>query len=47
MLYCDYCNRIVDDRCDLCKYKEEAHEADPADYIGGDDNELERTEEND
>lgn len=30
-LFCDYCNRIVDERCDLCKYKEESHEVDPED----------------
>lgn len=26
MLFCDYCKRKVDERCDLCIYKKEAKE---------------------
>lgn len=25
-LFCDYCRRVCDDRCELCKYKAEAIE---------------------
>ena len=26
MLWCKYCNREIDERCNLCKYKDEAEE---------------------
>lgn len=26
MLFCDYCKRQVDERCDICIYKKEAKE---------------------
>ena len=26
MLWCKYCNREIDERCNLCKYKDEAVE---------------------
>lgn len=23
-LFCNYCNRVCDERCDLCRYRDEA-----------------------
>lgn len=47
MKWCDYCNRLIDERCTLCKYAEEAHDVDPNDFIVGDEDGLERTETKD
>lgn len=39
-LFCDYCNRVCDDRCDLCRYRDEATPIEPLDE---EDNEDEKT----
>lgn len=42
-LFCDYCNRVCDDRCELCKYKDEATPIEPG-WVG--DKPLNREEVN-
>lgn len=39
-LFCDYCNRACDERCDLCRYRDEATPIEP---LNEEDNEDEKT----
>lgn len=39
MKYCNYCGRIVDERCELCKYANEAKDIIPKEDIMPEDHE--------
>lgn len=48
MKYCTYCNRIVDERCMLCKYADEAKDIIPKeDILPDEDDEPDFVEEGD